>query len=124
MRLSKEDGDKIESESITNQRNLLNRYAEDIGIQIKKEYIDDGYSGTNFNRPAFKEMLEDIKNKRINTIIVKDLSRFARESINASEYIEKIFPKYNIRFIAVLDNVDTYLEKLANELIEFKLYNN
>ena len=78
MRLSKEDGDKIESESITNQRNLLNRYAEDIGIQIKKEYIDDGYSGTNFNRPAFKEMLEDIKNKRINTIIVKDLSRFAR----------------------------------------------
>ena len=124
MRLSKEDGDKIESESITNQRNLLNRYAEDIGIQIKKEYVDDGYSGANFNRPAFKKMLEDIKNKRINTIIVKDLSRFARESINASEYIEKIFPKYNIRFIAVLDNVDTYLEKLANELIEFKLYNN
>lgn len=124
MRLSKEDGDKIESESITNQRKLLTRYAEDIGIQIKKEYVDDGYSGANFNRPAFKKMLEDVKNKRIDTIIVKDLSRFARESVNASEYIEKIFPEYNIRFIAVLDNVDTYLEKLANELVEFKLYNN
>lgn len=124
MRLSKEDGDKIESESITNQRKLLTRYAEDIGIQIKKEYVDDGYSGANFNRPAFKKMLEDVKNKRIDTIIVKDLSRFARESVNASEYIEKMFPENNIRFIAILDNVDTYLEKLANELIEFKLYNN
>ncbi len=124
MRLSKEDGDKLESESITNQRKLLIRYAEDIGIQIKKEYIDDGYSGTNFDRPAFKEMIEDVRNGRIDTIIVKDLSRFARESVFASEYIEKIFPEYNIRFIAVLDNVDTYLEKLANELVEFKLYNN
>lgn len=124
MRLSKEDGDKIESESISNQRKLLIRYAEDIDIQIRKEYVDDGYSGTNFNRPAFKEMLKDVKNKKIDTIIVKDLSRFARESINASEYIEKIFPECNVRFIAVLDNVDTYLDKLANELIEFKLYNN
>ncbi len=124
MRLSKEDGDKIESESITNQRKLLTRYAEDIGVKIKKEYIDDGYSGTNFNRPAFKQMIEDIKNKVIDTVIVKDLSRFARESINGADYIEKIFPEYDIRFIAVLDNVDTYLDKLANELLEFKLYNN
>ena len=124
MRLSKDDGDKVESESITNQRNLLKKYANDIGVKIKKEYVDDGYSGTNFNRPKFQEMIVDVKLGKIDTIIVKDLSRFARESINASEYIEKFFPEHNVRFIAVLDNVDTYLDNLANILIEFKLYNN
>ncbi len=124
MRLSKDDGDKLESESITNQRKLLERYADDVGIKINKEYIDDGFSGTNFNRPKFKEMINDVILGKIDTIIVKDLSRFARESIDASEYIEKFFPEHNVRFIAVLDNVDTYLENLANILIEFKLYNN
>lgn len=124
MRLSKDDGDKIESESISNQRKLLERYASDLGIKINKEYVDDGYSGTNFNRPKFKEMISDVKLKKIDTIIVKDLSRFARESVEASEYIEKFFPEHNIRFIAVLDNIDTYLDSLANVLIEFKLYNN
>lgn len=124
MRLSKDDGDKIESESISNQRNLLERYASDLGIKINKEYVDDGYSGTNFNRPKFKEMISDVKLKKIDTIIVKDLSRFARESVEATEYIEKFFPEHNIRFIAVLDNIDTYLDSLANVLIEFKLYNN
>lgn len=124
MRLSKDDGDKAESESISNQRKLLKRYAEDIGIKINKEYVDDGYSGTNFNRPKFKEMISDVKLKKIDTIIVKDLSRFARESVEASEYIEKFFPEHDVRFIAVLDNIDTYLDSLANVLIEFKLYNN
>ncbi len=124
MRLSKDDGDKIESESISNQRNLIYRYAEELKIHIIKEYVDDGYSGTNFNRPYFKEMINDIECGIIDSILVKDLSRFARETIDASDYIEKYFPEHNIRFIAILDNIDTYLDKLANELIGFKLYSN
>lgn len=124
MRLSKDDGDKEESESITNQRKLINRYAEGMQINIFKEYVDDGYSGSNFDRPAFRKMLNDIENGIIDSIIVKDLSRFARESIRASEYIEKYFPTHNIRFISILDDIDTYLDNLSNEFIEFKLFSN
>ena len=124
MRLSKDDGDKLESESISNQRNLIYRYAKDLNIIIVKEYIDDGYTGTNFDRPGFKEMIKDIECGIIDSILVKDLSRFARESIDSSNYIERYFPENNIRFIAILDNIDTYLDKMANQLVEFKLYNN
>ena len=87
IRLSREDGDKLESESITNQRNIILSYIKENGYSFYKEYVDDGYSGTNFDRPAFNEMLKDIENKKINMIITKDLSRFGRDYIKTGYYI-------------------------------------
>ncbi len=109
LRLSSEDGDKAESNSIANQKSLIRDF-------IKKNndmkdifyYTDDGYSGTNFDRPDFQRMLCDLKNGKVNCIIVKDLSRLGRNYIEVGNYIEQIFPLYNIRFIAVNDNIDSY----------------
>lgn len=117
-RLSKEDKEKKESESITNQIQLIKNYisnTNDINISMIK--TDDGYSGSNFNRPAFKEMIEEIKNGTINCIIVKDFSRFGRNFIDTSKYIEKIFPMLNVRFIAINDNYDSLKENEENSLI-------
>lgn len=108
VRLSTEDGDKEESNSIGNQIVLLKNYVEKSEDLILEDiYIDDGYTGTNFERPGFQRMLEDIKNKRINCIIVKDLSRFGRDYITTGMYLERYFPSQNIRFIALTDNVDS-----------------
>ncbi len=107
MRLSRDDDKSGESMSIENQRIILQRYAEERGGIIAQEYVDDGYSGTNFERPAIKRLLDDAKNGKINTIIVKDLSRFGRNYIQVGQYIDYIFPAYGIRFIALSDNVDT-----------------
>lgn len=117
-RLSKEDKEKKESESITNQIQLIKNYisnTNDINISMIK--TDDGYSGSNFNRPAFKEMIEEVKSGTINCIIVKDFSRFGRNFIDTSKYIEKIFPMLNIRFIAINDNYDSLKENEENSLI-------
>ena len=108
LRLSRDDGDKEESNSITGQRELLRDF-----IRTRpelREYavrIDDGFTGSNFERPSFKKMLEDVKAGRTNCIIVKDLSRFGRNYLDAGEYIEKIFPFLGVRFIAVNDGVDS-----------------
>ena len=108
LRLSRDDGDKEESNSITGQRELLRNF-----IRTRpelREYavrIDDGFTGSNFDRPSFKKMLEDVKAGRTNCIIVKDLSRFGRNYLDAGEYIEKIFPFLGVRFIAVNDGFDT-----------------
>lgn len=114
LRLSKEDGDfslssgKTESDSISNQRELIGSYLkEHPEFELVKEFCDDGYTGTNFNRPQFIKMMEAVKSKEINCIIVKDLSRFGREYIEAGNYIEKIFPKLGIRFIAINDHYDS-----------------
>ena len=108
FRLSREDGDKAESDSIVNQRALVKEFLKvHPDIQIYQERVDDGFSGVNFERPAFKEMLEDIKSGKVNCVIVKDLSRFGRDYIEAGRYIEKIFPYLGVRFIAINDNVDT-----------------
>ena len=109
LRLSKDDGIHSESNSITNQRELIQSYAEKNEIEIVKEYTDDGYSGTNYDRPALKNMLEEIdKNDRaFDIIIVKDLSRFGRDYIGAGKYIQKIFPQFHIRFISINDNYDS-----------------
>lgn len=89
LRLSKEDNENMESNSIVNQRELIEQYISNKSdLQLVDYYIDDGYSGTNFNRPGFRRLLQDMKNKKINCIIVKDLSRFAR-SINLLEIIKK-----------------------------------
>lgn len=108
FRLSKEDGDKAESDSIVNQRALVKEFLKTHpDIQIYKERVDDGFSGVSFERPAFREMLEDIKSGKVNCVIVKDLSRFGRDYIEAGRYIEKIFPYLGVRFIAINDNIDT-----------------
>ena len=111
LRLSREDGDKLESDSIRNQRSLINDFVKQHPeITLVDEYVDDGYSGTNFERPAFKRLLEDVKKKKINCIIVKDLSRLGRNYIETGRYLEKIFPFLGVRFIAVTDHYDSAAE--------------
>ena len=107
LRLSKEDGEKTESNSISNQREIINSYVKRNQITMVKEYVDDGYSGANFDRPNFKEMISDAYDKKFDTIIVKDLSRFGRDYIEAGKYIQRIFPENEIRFISVNDNYDS-----------------
>lgn len=111
IRLSKEDGDREESESVVNQRKILKAYAKENKYKIYDEYVDDGYTGTNFNRPNFKRMIKDIENKKINMVITKSLSRFGRDYIETGRYIETFFPENEIRYIAILDDVDTFLDK-------------
>lgn len=114
LRLSLSDGDlkkgsKDESNSIENQRLLLHSYIEkqdDLPGEIV-EYVDDGYTGTNFNRPAFQKMIIDLKQGEIKTIVVKDLSRLGRDYIGVGDYIEQIFPLMGVRFIAVNNAFDS-----------------
>ena len=123
FRLSREDGDKMESDSIINQKALVKEFLKTHpDIHIYQEKVDDGYTGVNFERPAFQEMLEDIKSGKVNCVIVKDLSRFGRNYIEAGRYIEKIFPYLGVRFIAINDNIDTASEMNGSEemLIPFK----
>ena len=111
LRLSREDGDKTESDSIANQRTLIQNYlSTQPSLQFVKEYVDDGYTGSNFERPGFIKMMEDIKRQRINCIVVKDLSRFGRNYIEVGRYIEKKFPAMGIRFIAINDQFDNAKE--------------
>ena len=117
LRLSKDDTDidgsaKTESNSIGNQRELLRSFVKSQpDIQIFDIYVDDGYSGSNFDRPEFKRMTSDIEAGKVNCVIVKDLSRFGREYIEAGRLIQKIYPALNVRFIAVTDHFDS---KTAN----------
>lgn len=107
VRLSQEDMRAGESLSIENQKLILTKYVKEQGWNTYEIYVDDGFSGTDFNRPAVTHLLEDAKTGKINLIIVKDLSRFGRNYIQVGQYIDYIFPTYNIRFIALSDNVDT-----------------
>ena len=107
LRLSRDDGDEGESNSIGNQRELIKSYANKAGFEIIKEYIDDGFTGSNFNRPDFKRMLNDLEQKRCKTIIVKDLSRFGRDYIESGKFLQKTFPQMGVRFISVNDNYDS-----------------
>lgn len=107
FRLSQEDERQGESVSIDNQRAILRKYAEEHGFEIHGEYIDDGVSGTTFDRPEVQRLLDDAKTGVINTIIVKDLSRFGRNYIEVGQYVDYVFPAFGIRFIAIQDNIDT-----------------
>mgnify|MGYP004456661581 CR=1 FL=1 len=120
IRLSREDGDKQESESINNQRNILQRYVKENNLNFIREYVDDGVSGTTFDRPSFNEMLKDIENNNINMVITKDLSRLGRDYIKTGYYIEDFFPKNNIRYVSILDGIDTYLDSTNNDITPFK----
>lgn len=108
LRLSKEDGDKEESNSIDSQRRLLQDYLKGKpDWELVDEYVDDGYSGTNFHRPAVQRLLDDARGKRIDCILVKDLSRFGRNYLDTGYYVQVLFPQLGTRFIAVNDQVDT-----------------
>ena len=119
VRLSREDGDKEESNSVTGQKDLIRDYMtrhpelRECGMKV-----DDGFTGSNFDRPAFQEMMAEVKAGRINCIVVKDLSRFGRDHLEAGEYLERIFPFLGVRFIAINDNYDSlYSNAESDELI-------
>lgn len=107
LRLSKEDGDSAESNSISSQRQIIESFVKNNDLTIVSEYIDDGYTGSNFNRPDFMRMIDDLNQKKFTTIIVKDLSRFGRDYIESGKYLQKIFPEKRVRFISVNDNYDS-----------------
>ena len=122
IRLSEADEGKSyesESESITNQRNLLMNFVKEKGFIFVGEYVDDGYSGTNFERPGFTKMIEDIKNKLANLVIVKDLSRLGRDHVMTGYYIENFFPENNIRFISLQENYDSAINQASNDSSTF-----
>ena len=106
-RLSRDDGAEGESNSIANQKKLLSKYAKEHGFTNTKFYVDDGYTGTNFNRPGFQRMLEDMDMGYISTVIVKDSSRFGRNYLEVGQYTDYYFPEHNIRFIAINDCIDS-----------------
>lgn len=108
IRLSREDGDKAESDSIGNQRKLITDYLKEKEDFILYDiYVDDGYSGTNFNRPSFRRMMDDIEGGKVNCVIVKDLSRFGRDYIDTGRYLERYFPDHDVRFISITDHIDS-----------------
>ena len=117
-RLSQEDGDKSESDSITSQKALIRDFLSNHPeIQIVSERADDGYSGVNFERPSFQAMMEDIRAGKIDCVVVKDLSRFGRNYIESGNYIEKVFPFLGVRFIAVNDDYDSLERRHSDSLI-------
>ena len=127
IRLSQEDADngidKQESNSVTSQKTLLNEFIEEHNdLIVYDTYIDDGFTGTDFNRPSFQRLLEDIRNGNINCVIVKDLSRLGRNYIEVGNYIEQVFPLFNIRFIAINDQVDSFKNPSSTNtiLVPFK----
>ena len=117
-RLSRDDGTDSESNSVANQRRLLSQKAKEMGLDNTRFYVDDGYTGTNFNRPGFQSMLDDIDMGYISTVMVKDLSRLGRDYVSVGYYTDQYFPERNIRFIAVNDMVDS--DEGENEIAPFK----
>lgn len=125
IRLSKEDADRgyDESESIVNQRALLTEYVKKLGVEYELVdiYEDPGYTGTNFNRPAFQRMIRDINLGKVNMVVTKDLSRLGRDYIETGEYIEKWFPENNVRYVSVTDGIDTFATNNGNnDIAPFK----
>lgn len=122
LRLSQEDGDKDVSDSIVSQKNIIERKVKELGeeFDLVDFYIDDGYTGLNTDRPDFQRMIQDVEKENINCIITKDLSRLSRNSFEANYYIELYFLERDIRYISVLDNVDTGTKNSNNDMIQFK----
>lgn len=107
LRLSRDDELQGESGSIQTQRMMLRQYAAEHGLTVVDEYIDDGWSGTNFERPSFQRMIDDIEDGKINCVVTKDLSRLGRNYIETGRFIDLEFPRYNTQFIAVNENFDS-----------------
>lgn len=122
IRLSEADEGKAyesDSESVLNQRNMLMKFVKEKGFIFVSEYVDDGYSGTDFDRPGFNKMMEDIKNKVINLVIVKDLSRLGRDHVMTGFYIETFFPENGIRFISMQEGYDNAINQASNDSSTF-----
>ena len=117
-RLSRDDGAECESNSIANQKRMLEKKAKEYGLKNTRCYVDDGYTGTNFNRPGFQQMLDDIESGYITTVMVKDLSRLGRYAPTVGMYMDSYFPEHDVRFIAVNDLVDS--DEGENEIAPFK----
>ena len=107
MRLSRDDENYGDSVSIETQRTILQQYAKEQGLHVVGEYVDDGWSGTNFERPDFQRMMDDVEAGKVNCIVTKDLSRFGREHVMMDYYLEFLFPEKRVRYIAVAENEDT-----------------
>ena len=124
LRLSKEDGDKEESDSIVSQKGIIENKIKELGsdYELFDLYIDDGYTGLNTDRPNFQRMLKDIENGKVNMVITKDLSRLSRDYIGTGEYVEKWFPAHNVRYVALTDNIDTFLDNSNNSKKLFLSY--
>lgn len=118
-RLSVDDAVEGDSNSIKNQKEMLGKYAEEHHFKNVRYYVDDGYSGTNFNRPDFQKMIEDIENGEISTVIVKDMSRFGRDHIMVGYYTQYVFPDADVRFIAIYDQVDS-TSGIEDDITPFK----
>ena len=120
IRLSKEDENEGPSESVTNQRSLLDDFVRQHRLTVYDTYIDDGWSGTSFDRPAFQRMIGDIEDKKVNMVITKDLSRLGRDYIMTGHYMERYFPENRVRYISLLDGIDTGVESSANDITPFR----
>ncbi len=120
IRLSKEDECEGPSQSVTNQKSLLNEFVKEQNLTVYDTYVDDGWSGTDFERPAFQRMIGDIEAKRVNMVITKDLSRLGRDYIMTGHYMERYFPEKKVRYISLLDGIDTGIESSANDITPFR----
>lgn len=120
IRLSKEDENEGPSQSVTNQKSLLEEFVQQHRLPVYDTYVDDGWSGTNFDRPDFQRMIGDIEAKKINMVITKDLSRLGRDYIMTGHYMERYFPEKRVRYISLLDGIDTGVESTANDITPFR----
>ncbi len=120
IRLSKEDESEGPSQSVTNQKSLLDEFVQKHRLSIYDTYVDDGWSGTNFDRPGFQRMIADIEAKKVNMVITKDLSRLGRDYIMTGHYMERYFPEKRVRYISLLDGIDTGVESSANDITPFR----
>ena len=120
IRLSKEDESEGPSQSVQNQESLLREFVQQHRLSVYDTYIDDGWSGTNFDRPAFQRMIADIEAKKVNMVITKDLSRLGRDYILTGHYMERYFPEHRVRYISLLDGIDTGVDSTANDITPFR----
>ena len=120
IRLSKEDENEGPSESVTNQKSLLDEFVQQHRLSVYDTYVDDGWSGTSFDRPAFQRMIADIEDKKVNMVITKDLSRLGRDYILTGHYMERYFPEHRVRYISLLDGIDTGVDSTANDITPFR----
>ena len=120
IRLSKEDESEGPSQSVQNQESLLREFVDQHRLSVFDTYVDDGWSGTSFDRPSFQRMIGDIETKKVNMVITKDLSRLGRDYIMTGHYMERYFPEHRVRYISLLDGIDTGVDSTANDITPFR----
>lgn len=120
IRLSKEDDREGQSESVSNQLSMLRDFTKERRLDVYDTYIDDGWSGTNYDRPGFNRLIADIEAKKVNMVITKDLSRLGRDYIMTGHYMERYFPEHRVRYISLLDGIDTGVDSTANDITPFR----